>query len=173
MRRKHANETQQKLISMSFDRCGVDCVLTFEGEGRWETLLPGNEPNPKGSLKGSMDMGLCQMNWQFHFDFIFDLSQSPWLGKLSQKELDKLEHSYKWDDRTTYNKMKNEFNRLWKAGHFSSQFKDPFVQMNRCLDMWDIAKKEKRLRTTWYAYKNVLILKSKEDLLKRFELIYN
>lgn len=162
-------EEQNKLVQIAYDKCSIDCVITFQGESDWITLRHSNAPNKKGKLAGSMDMGICQMNWQFHYDFIFDLSKSEWLGKLNSKEIEYLKHSYEWDDRTMYNRMKNEFNRLWKAGYWNKDFKNPYTQLNRCLDMWGKAKKAGNLRTTWYAWNNIVVEKyARRDLTAKF-----
>jgi len=172
MKIENFTKEQNELVAMAFNECGVDCVLTFKGEGRYVTTLLSNAENSSGDLAGSRDVGLCQMNWQFHFDFIFDLSKSEWLSKLSQKELDKLEHSYKWTNRSTYQRMRKEFYRMYEAKQFSPQFLNPKTQMQRCIGIWHDAKKRGILTTTFYAYRNLLVPEKKRNALREFTLTY-
>lgn len=97
-------------------------------------------------------MGLCQMNWQFHFDFIFDISQSSFLKKLSPAQIESYRRSWQYADRTMYNKLQREIDLLYSKKAYSKHFKNPVEQVDRCIGIWNSAKKQGTLATTFYAY---------------------
>lgn len=64
MRKKNVGEDVQKLIQYTFERCGEECVLTFEGESGWRYDAKNRNRN------GTFDIGYCQLNSQYHIKFI-------------------------------------------------------------------------------------------------------
>lgn len=150
--KRGASDEQQEWIDYAFARCGKDCVTTWQAESGWVLLRPGNSKNKTGPLAGTLDIGLCQTNWQFHFDFIFDLSQSPLLGKLTQKEINIYKRSWQFTNRTMYNRLQKELDILYGQKTYSTNFKDPYKQLDRCVSIWDDAKRRNILRTTFYGY---------------------
>ena len=126
MRKVGASDLQQELIAYAFARCGLECVLTWEGEGGWVVDKKGYKANSNGTR----DYGLCQMNSQFHSDFIF----------------------------------KNKRN-----GEFSKEFLNPYIQLDRCIGIWNDAKKHGTLRTKFYAYNVINVRPGVRD---EFEYIY-
>lgn len=146
------SKEQHDWINYAYERCGADCVKTWQAESDWILLRPGNQKNSAGKLKGTLDMGLCQMNWQFHFDFIFDLSQSDLLRDLSPAKIDEYRRSWNFTNRTMYNRLQKELDLLYSKKAYSASFKDPYQQLNRCIGIWNDAKKKGTLKTTFYAY---------------------
>lgn len=65
MRKKNVGEDVQKLIQYAFERCGEECVLTFEAESAWRY----DAKNTK-NRNGTYDISYCQLNSQYHKKFI-------------------------------------------------------------------------------------------------------
>lgn len=56
-----------------------------------------------------------------------------------------------------YCQMNSRYHAHWifkngKNGEFSDHFKNPQQQLDRCIGIWNDAKKRGRLKTTFYAY---------------------
>jgi hypothetical protein len=60
-----ASEEQNQWINYAYNRCGIDCVKTWEGESGWRLNIV-SKPN----TNGTKDYSLCQLNSQYHWDFI-------------------------------------------------------------------------------------------------------
>lgn len=52
---------------------------------------------------------------------------------------------------------------------FSDHFKNPYQQLDRCIGIWNDAKKRRRLKTTFYAYN---VINKKPGVRDRFTYIY-
>jgi len=55
-----------------------------------------------------------------------------------------------------------------KNGEFSEHFKNPYQQLDRCIGIWNDAKKRGRLKTTFYAYN----VRNTKGVLNQFTIIY-
>jgi len=66
MTKNGASKEQNEWIKYTFDRCGIECVLTFEAESGWVHQIPGNSVNKDGTR----DHGLCQLNSKYHKGFL-------------------------------------------------------------------------------------------------------
>lgn len=56
---------QQEWVNYAYQRCGGECVLTFEAESGWRKDIV-SQPNGNGTR----DYGFCQLNSQYHSSFI-------------------------------------------------------------------------------------------------------
>lgn len=65
MHKKGASDEQNQWIRYAYDRCGADCVLTWEAESGWRKDI-----TSKANSNGTRDHGLCQLNSQYHKKFI-------------------------------------------------------------------------------------------------------
>lgn len=148
---KHrASDEQNAWIMYAFVRCGLDCVKTWEAESGWVLQSIAN-PNKSGLLAGTRDMGACQLNWQFHFDFVFDLEKSPLLRGLSATEIHSYKASYR-NNRPKYAKLQKELNRLLQEKAFSKSWYSWNAQVDYCISVWTDAKKRGIMKTTFYGY---------------------
>jgi hypothetical protein len=66
IRKKGASSEQNQWIQYAYERCGLDCVLTFEAESGWILL----RESIKANRDGTRDFGVCQLNSRYHKKFI-------------------------------------------------------------------------------------------------------
>ena len=60
-----ASDEQNAWIMYAYERCGIDCVRTFEAESGWRIDVVS-----KANRNGTRDHGACQLNSQYHKKFI-------------------------------------------------------------------------------------------------------
>lgn len=64
-KKKGASKEQNDWIAYAFERCGLECVLTWEAESGWRY-----EAKNTSNKNGTYDISLCQLNSQYHGKFI-------------------------------------------------------------------------------------------------------
>ncbi len=152
-------DEQQELVNYAYERCGKDCVLTFQAESGWRKDIV-SRPNSNGTR----DTGLCQMNEQYHSEYVYGVDYKTLKAQRQSvkdfayiKGVTKNGKTYTFRG-VVYNKdtaitaHENAIKVLENTQTFTDSFNDPYNQLDRCIGIWHDAIKKGRIKTTFYGY---------------------
>lgn len=112
-------------------------MKTWQAESGWILDRKGNSVNKDGTR----DFGICQQNSRYHAHWIFKhFERVQELKKQMNREKNKEKRK----------QIQEEIEKIQYI--YSDSFLNPYQQLDRCIGIWNDAKKRGRLKTTFYAY---------------------
>lgn len=153
VRKKNVGDDVQWKIQHLYNACGWECLLTFEAESG----LVKDKVSLKQNKNGTRDYGYCQQNSQYHSDFIFGYSyklrKQHWRNLTKVRQYALYPKGYKGKTQEQWMMESRQASDIMvHMSTFTADFLDSKKQLDRCIGIFQDAKKKGRLRTTFYAF---------------------